>query len=340
MVKLAVLGSGSWGTVLANLLVKNQHDVTLWGHRPEIIKELAEQRTNHHYLADFKVQPELQVTTDLAQAVQGVDAILFAVPTSAIREVANQVFPIIKNRHEAPILISAAKGLEQKTHKRISQIFSDVMPAEFAQRLVIFSGPSHAEDVAVEDLTSLTVAAHQMADAEWTQRVFMNHYFRLYTNDDMVGVELGGALKNVMAIGAGILHGAGYGDNTKAALMTRGLAEMTRFGTAMGARPLTFMGLSGIGDLIVTCTSVHSRNWRAGHALGQGQPLAEVLKDMGMVVEGYWTAKAVHEAAQEQQIDMPISESIYQVLYEQADIQTKIAQMMQRSGKSEAEFEQ
>lgn len=338
-VKIAVLGAGSWGTVLADLLANNGHDVKLWGNSAETAAEINDYHTNKHYLPEFKVSPKVEATLDLKATLAGVQAILFVIPTAAMRIVAKQVAPILAETGAKPIIISATKGLEQNTHKRISQIINDEFPTELAEGLVIFSGPSHAEDVATHDITSLTVASQNIGDAEWVQSIFMNDYFRLYTNDDMVGVELGGALKNVIAIGAGILHGLGYGDNTKAALITRGLAEISRLGIEMGANPLTFMGLSGIGDLIVTCTSVHSRNWRCGNALGHGQKLTEVLANMGQVVEGVGTAKAAHELAEQHHVEMPISESIYRVLYEDANVEDEITKLMQRHGRREMDFQ-
>lgn len=337
-IKIGVLGAGSWGTVLADLLVNNGHQVELWGNSQAIADEINTAHTNRHYLPEFEINPRVHASLDLNETLQDADAVLFVLPTAAIRSVAERMRPILATLPKQPLLISATKGIEIGTHKRISQIIADEFPEALAKRLVIFSGPSHAENVATHDLTSLTVASANLKDAEWVQSIFMNDYFRLYTNDDMVGVELGGALKNVIAIGAGILHGLGYGDNAKAALMTRGIAEISRLGVKMGANPLTFMGLSGIGDLIVTCTSVNSRNWRCGNALGQGQKLDDVLKNMGMVVEGVGTAEAAHELCQKLQVDTPISESIYRVLYEDADIHAEISKLMQRDGRNEMEF--
>ena len=255
---------------------------------------------------------------------------------------AEQVKPILqahKGRGEQPIIVHAAKGLERGSELRISQVLAKVLPKELIQGIVVISGPSHAEDVATHDITTLTAASDDLKLAEKVQKLFMNDYFRLYTNTDVIGVEIGAALKNVIAIGAGALHGLGYGDNTKAALMTRGLAEISRVGVKLGAEPLTFIGLSGVGDLIVTCTSVHSRNWRAGNALGQGEKLPDVLKNMGMVVEGVSTTKVAHQMARELDVDMPITDAIYQVLYENAPIRTVITDLMKRSGKPEFDFD-
>lgn len=335
MKRIAVLGAGSWGTVLANLLLKNGHEVTLWTHKPAQAAEITQQHTNQHYLPDFVLEPELTATADLKTALVGADVVLFVVPTNATREVAKKVVAGLTELQQRPIIVHASKGLEQQTHKRLSEVLAEEMPDATRQAIVVLSGPSHAEDVAAGDITSLTAASNDLAAAETIQQLFMNDYFRVYTNTDVIGVEMGAALKNVIAIGAGALHGLGYGDNTKAALMTRGLAEISRLGVAFGAEPLTFIGLSGVGDLIVTCTSVHSRNWRAGNQLGQGESLVAVLKNMGMVVEGVATTKAAYELAQQKHVDMPITTAIYHVLYEQKDIGTEIATLMKRAGKME-----
>ena len=339
-VKIAVLGAGSWGTILANLLVENGHQVELWGNDPKKVAEINEQHTNTHYLPDFKIDPQLHATIDLNVALDQVDVVLFVIPTQAIRAVAEQIVPMMIAKKVKPVIVTASKGLEQGTHKRISEVLTEAIPETNRNGIVVLSGPSHAEDVAQKDITTLTAASSDLIQAQWIQEIFMNDYFRLYTNPDVVGVEMGAALKNVIALGAGALNGLGYGDNTKAALMTRGLAEISRLGVAMGANPLTFIGLSGVGDLIVTGTSVHSRNWRAGNALGKGQKLADVLANMGMVVEGVATCKAAYELAQQRSVDMPITRAIYNVLYEYCDIKTEIAYLMRRSGKPEIDFDE
>ncbi|MDG2978682.1 NAD(P)H-dependent glycerol-3-phosphate dehydrogenase [Latilactobacillus curvatus] len=339
-VKIAVLGAGSWGTILANLLVENGHQVELWGNDPKKVAEINEQHTNTHYLPDFKIDPQLHATIDLNVALDQVDVVLFVIPTQAIRAVAEQIVSVMIAKKVKPVIVTASKGLEQGTHKRISEVLTEAIPETNRNGIVVLSGPSHAEDVAQKDITTLTAASSDLIQAQWIQEIFMNDYFRLYTNPDVVGVEMGAALKNVIALGAGALNGLGYGDNTKAALMTRGLAEISRLGVAMGANPLTFIGLSGVGDLIVTGTSVHSRNWRAGNALGKGQKLADVLANMGMVVEGVATCKAAYELAQQRSVDMPITRAIYNVLYEDCDIKTEIAHLMRRSGKPEIDFDE
>ncbi|KRM72361.1 NAD(P)H-dependent glycerol-3-phosphate dehydrogenase [Lacticaseibacillus brantae] len=340
MSKIAVLGAGSWGTVLANLLTDNGQNVYLWTHSADQAQTLTTTHMNEHYLGDFKLNPDLQITANLETAIGDASVILFVVPTNAVRSVAEQVQPFLAAQPSwRPILAHAAKGLEKGTELRVSQVIDEVIKPELTSGLVVISGPSHAEDVATHDITTLTAASTSLAAAKSIQKLFMNDYFRLYTNQDVLGVEMGAALKNVIAIGAGALHGLGYGDNTKAALLTRGLAEITRLGVKMGADPLTFIGLSGVGDLIVTGTSVHSRNWRAGNALGQGETLANVLANMGMVVEGVSTAKVVHGLAAELGVEMPISDAIYRVLYEDAPLKQVIADLMKRDGKPEFDFE-
>lgn len=333
--KIAVLGAGSWGSVLANLLDENGHDVRLWSNNPAQVAELNDQHTNQHYVPDFHYSESLTAYTDLAAALDGVAAILFVVPTKAIRSVAQQVAAVLAETKKQPIIIHASKGLEVKTHKRLSQVLSEEIPADLRKAIVVLSGPSHAEEVAKRDITLITAASADQKAAQFVQQLFMNDYFRIYTNNDVIGVELGAALKNIIALGAGALHGLGYGDDAKAALMTRGLAEISRLGVALGAEPLTFIGLSGVGDLIVTATSVHSRNWRAGNELGSGQDLQTVIDTMGMVIEGIPSTQAAYELAQQQNIEMPITEAIYDVLYKGADIKQVIPQLMRREGKPE-----
>lgn len=333
--KIAVLGPGSWGTALAQVLVENGHEAILWGKNPEQVLEINQQRTNHRYLPDLTLPEGLKATTSLAEAVSGADAILFVIPTKAIREVAHEVATMIQNK---PYIIHASKGLEQKSHKRISEVLAEEIPVEKRKEIIVLSGPSHAEEVAVHDITTITAASVSLEAAKYVQNLFMNDYFRIYTNDDVIGVELGAALKNIIALGAGAMVGLGFGDNAKAAIMTRGLAEISRLGVALGANPLTFIGLSGVGDLIVTCTSVHSRNWRTGQLLGQGKKLDEILENMGMIVEGVSTTKAALELAQQLGVEMPITEAIYRVLYEGQDIKVAAKEIMLRDGRIENEF--
>ena len=330
--KIAILGAGSWGTALAMVLKDNGHDVCLWGNHASQIEEINTQHTNHQYLPEVILNDEIYATTDLEKALLGANAVLFVLPTKVIRLVAKQVAPLLEGN---PVIIHASKGLEQESYLRISEILKQELQKEKYEEIVVLSGPSHAEEVAKKDLTTITAACEELSSAKVVQQLFSNSYFRVYTNTDVIGVELGAALKNVIAVGAGALHGLGYGDNAKAALMTRGLAEISRLGIAFGADPLTFIGLSGVGDLIVTCTSIHSRNWRAGDQLGQGKSLEDVLENMGMVVEGVQTCKAAYELAQEKGIEMPITNAVYNILYNGKNIKTEVLQLMERERKSD-----
>lgn len=333
--KVAVLGAGSWGTALAMVLVQNGHEVRIWGHHKDQIDEINTNHTNSKYLPDIQLPIELKATYSIEECVKEADAVLFVVPTKAMREVAKEFVLVCDNK---PVIIHASKGLEQQSYKRISEVLLEEIPEAHRQDVVVLSGPSHAEEVAVKDVTTITAAAEDLACAEYVQQLFSNEYFRVYTNQDVIGVELGAALKNIIALGSGALHGLGYGDNARAAIMTRGLAEISRLGVAMGADPLTFIGLSGVGDLAVTCTSVHSRNWRAGDLLGKGHSLDHVLDNMGMIVEGVSTTKAAYELSRELKIEMPITETIYNVLYGDEKVENVIKQIMLREFKSEQEF--
>ncbi|MCJ1994727.1 NAD(P)H-dependent glycerol-3-phosphate dehydrogenase [Lactococcus piscium] len=333
--KILVLGPGSWGTALSQVLNDNGHDVRIWGNNPQQISEINTKHTNTLYFKDVVLDSKIVGYDDLALALTDVDAILFVVPTSVTRLVAKQVAQLLDHK---VIVMHASKGLEQGTHERISTILEEEIPQSLRSEIVVVSGPSHAEETIVRDLTLITAASKQIADAKYVQALFSNDYFRLYTNDDVIGVETAAALKNVIAVGAGALHGLGFGDNAKAAIITRGLAEITRLGVAMGANPMTYIGLSGVGDLIVTGTSIHSRNWRAGDALGRGEKIADIQNNMGMVIEGVSTTKVAYELAQMLNIDMPIVNAIYHVIYEGAEIKESIIQLMRREGRPENEY--
>ena len=309
--------------------------MALWSNSQAQVDELNQQHTNAKYLPDLIYPEALKATTDLKAAVKDAGTVLFVVPTKVIRLVAQQLIEVLEELGTKPLIVHASKGLELGSHKRISEVITEEIPTKYRSGMVVLSGPSHAEEVARQDITLITAASEDLANAKKVQALFMNDYLRIYTNSDVVGVETGAAFKNVIAIGAGALHGLGYGDDAKAALMTRGLAEISRLGVSFGADPLTFIGLSGVGDLIVTCTSVHSRNWRAGNQLGQGKSLEDVIANMGMVIEGINTCKAAYELAQQKGIEMPITQAIYNVLYKQADIKSEIANLMQREGKTE-----
>ena len=333
--KIAVLGPGSWGTALSQVLNDNGHEVRIWGNNVDQIAEINEKNTNERYFKGITLNQKISAYTDLEFALSDVDAILFVVPTKVTRLVAQQVAKVLK--HKVTVM-HASKGLEQGTHERISSILEEEIPEEYRSEIVVVSGPSHAEETIRRDITLISAASNDLETAKYAQEIFSNDYFRLYTNTDVIGVETAGALKNIIAVGAGALHGLGFGDNAKAAIITRGLAEITRLGVAMGAQPLTYSGLSGVGDLIVTGTSIHSRNWRAGDALGRGEKLADIEANMGMVIEGVSTTKAAYELAQSMHIDMPITETIYKVLYENMDAREGILDIMRRETRTENEF--
>ena len=335
MTKIAVLGNGSWGSVLGSMLADNGNDVTLYGNIESVNEEINKYHTNSHYMKDWSLNPNAKATGNLEEALEGAEIILFVLPTKAVRIVAKNVRQILDKTGATPLLVTATKGIEPGSKKLISEILTEEVYPENSDKIVAISGPSHAENVAQKDLTAIACASTDEENAKRIQKIFSNNYVRFYTNDDLIGVEVGGAVKNVIAIAAGILVGKKYGDDAKAALMTRGLAEITRLGVNFGAKPMTFSGLSGIGDLIVTCTSPNSRNWRAGKQLGEGKTLNYILKNMGQVVEGATTVKAVHELCEEKNIDMPISEAVYRVLYEQANVDDEITKMMGRSPKPE-----
>lgn len=333
--KIAVLGPGSWGTALSQVLNDNGHEVRIWGNVPEQIAEINENHTNKRYFSDVVLDDKITGYNDLSAALAGIDAILFVVPTKVTRLVAKQVAEVLDHK---VVVMHASKGLEQGTHERISTILEEEIPADLRSEVVVVSGPSHAEETIVRDLTLITAASENLEDAKYVQELLSNDYFRLYTNDDVIGVETAAALKNVIAVGAGALHGLGFGDNAKAAIITRGLAEITRLGVAMGANPMTYIGLSGVGDLIVTGTSIHSRNWRAGDALGRGEKLADIEANIGMVIEGVSTTKVAHELAEMLSVDMPIVDTIYNVIYQNADIRESIIKLMRREGRPENEY--
>lgn len=332
MKKIAVLGAGSWGTALSIVLADNGHDVRLWSHRRDQVEEINEKHGNERYLPNITLPKNLIGYEHIEEAVQDADIVLFVVPTSAIREVCAKIEDIVSVH---TVFVHASKGIEPNSLKRISEIIEEELPMCKQENIVILSGPSHAEEVALRQPTTVTVASKNDSHAKLVQHVFINEVFRVYTSDDVVGVELGGALKNIIALGAGLSDGLGFGDNAKAALITRGLAEITRLGTSMGANPLTFLGLCGVGDLIVTSTSVHSRNWRAGNLLGKGKTVDEVLSHMGMVVEGIRTTKAAYQLSVEQDVEMPITNGLYSILFEDEDPKEVVEQLMRRERKKE-----
>ena len=328
---ITVLSDGSWGTALSMLLCQNGHNVTMWGPFPEYLDEMAAGRENTKFLPGFKLHENLRIEKDMRTAVADSELILLASPTQYTRSVLEQFNEFHdKDRH---FLVNVAKGIENQTLLRVSEICAEVLGK---CSYVVLSGPSHAEEVVRGVPTTVTAASDDEALALKTQETFTSETFRVYTSNDVLGLELGGALKNVMAIAAGIIDGMQLGDNPKAALITRGIAEMSRLGEALGGNPLTFSGLSGIGDLIVTCCSGHSRNRHVGEELGRGKKLDEILNEMGMVVaEGVKTTLGAHELAQKAGIECPIINEIYAVLYENQTPQQAIKNLMSRPLKAE-----
>lgn len=334
MEKVTVLGAGSWGTALAMVLAENGHDTIIWTHRAEQADEINNNHTNLKYLPETVLPTNLKATNNLALASNYAKTIVVAVPTKAIRQVCSDVSSLVE---EEKLFVHVSKGIEPDTLLRISELMVESVDSKWLQGIVVLSGPSHAEEVVLHHPTTVTAASSSTEAAEKIQDLFMNGYFRVYTNDDVVGVEIGGALKNVIALAAGIIDGLNYGDNAKAALITRGLAELTRLGVKMGGKPSTFSGLTGMGDLIATCTSKHSRNWRAGNLLGKGVKLPEVLEQMGMVVEGVRTTKAAYQLSKKYDVSMPITEQLYEVLFNDKSPKQAVDELMIRVKKTEVE---
>ncbi|GLB47138.1 glycerol-3-phosphate dehydrogenase [NAD(P)+] [Philodulcilactobacillus myokoensis] len=333
--RVTVLGAGSWGSIVANLLDQNGNHVTIWSRNQSQVEQLNQAHTNNKYLPNFKYSKTLVATSNLTDAIQNADSIVFAVPAQSIRLVAKKVENRLEQLKLKPNIIHVSKGLETTTSELLSQVLAEEIHIDHRKSISVISGPSQAEDVARKDITLVTAASDDINAATHAQKLFMNHYFRVYTNTDMIGVEIGAALKNIIALGAGALSGLGYGDNAKAALMVRGLAEISRLGTTFGANPLTFTGLSGVGDIIVTATSHDSRNWQAGYQLGQGKSLDQVVKNIGMVIEGIDTTKVAYRLAKKRGVEMPITTAIYYVLYGKIGIKDAISQLMLRDRKSE-----
>lgn len=334
MRKIAVIGAGSWGTALSIVLADNGFHVALWSRRDDQVEEINHQHTNHKYLPEIQLPKNIKANTSLKEVLRDTKYILLVIPTSYLRDTLKKMTPYL---HQDHLLIHSVKGLEPDTYKRVSEMMEEEVPKKKRNGIVVLSGPSHAEEVSKRYPTTVVVASSTVQLAEEVQDLFINQNFRVYTNTDIIGVEVGGSLKNIIALGAGLSDGLGYGDNAKAALMTRGLAEIGRLGIKMGAHPLTFTGLAGVGDLIVTCTSKHSRNWRCGYAIGQGQSLEEVLASMGMVVEGVRTTKAAYQFSIEKKVDMPITKELYHVLFEGKPPRVAVDDLMGRGKTHELE---
>lgn len=309
---ICILGSGGWGTALGILLHNNRHKVTLWEYDKEYAHTLNEFRENFYYLPKIKIPEKITISNDISEAIKDAEIILVSTPTQYIRHVIESIKDIsFTNR----IILSVSKGIENKSLMTVSQLFQDVFTNIKQKDIVVLSGPSHAEEVAKKIPTAVVSASFDIKNAETVQRAFSNKYFRAYRSSDVMGVELGGALKNIIAIAAGIADGAGFGDNTKAAIMTRGIREITRLGVKMGANESTFIGLSGIGDLIVTCMSQLSRNRFVGEEVGKGKKLKQVLSEMKMVAEGVATTESTHQLAKKLGVELPIIEQVYKVLF-------------------------
>jgi len=326
--QIAILGSGSFGTALAAAFAA-KNSVVIWGNDPSVAQEINEKHTNTYYFENMNLPPSIKATTSLEEAIDESDIIVFAVPSQATREVAEKCRHLVKKNM---ILVSVAKGLEEKTGKRMSEILHETLTGI---PIAVLSGPSLADELARKVPTTVVAVSDNEEVAKKVQETLVTPYFRIYTSTDMIGVELGGVLKNIIAIAAGINNGLGFGSNSKAALITRGMVEMIRFGKALGAEEETFLGLSGIGDLIETCTSELSRNWNCGYRIGKGQTLEQSLKETKTVCEGVKAAKVVQSIAKEKGVDMPITNAVYQVLFEDKNPLEAVRELMTRDIRSE-----
>ena len=331
MAKISVIGSGGWGIALTILLHKNGHDLTIWSFDKKEAEELKKIRQNKTKLPNILLPEDIKVTDDLREAVDNKDILIIAVPSKAIRSVSKSLKNIIKDNQ---IIVNVAKGLEEDTLETMTDIIEEELKDK-NPKVAVLSGPSHAEEVGRGIPTTCVVSAHNKELTLYLQNVFMNPSFRVYTSPDMLGVEIGGALKNVIALAAGIADGLNYGDNTKAALITRGIKEISTLGVAMGGEQSTFYGLTGLGDLIVTCASMHSRNRRAGILLGQGKTLDEAIKEVNMVVEGIYSAKSALMAAKKYNVEIPIIEQVNAVLFQNKNAAEAVNELMIRDKKLE-----
>ncbi|MEI7640390.1 MAG: NAD(P)H-dependent glycerol-3-phosphate dehydrogenase [bacterium] len=330
--KVSVIGAGGWGTTLAVLLNENGHEVTLWEFFKEYAEEMQKTRENTKFLKGIKIPETISITNDMKKAVETSQVLVMAVPSHVMRSALGS---IKKFNYKNKIIVSVTKGIEQETLMRMSQVVQKVLGKV---KFCALTGPSHAEEVSRKVPTVVVAASKDRKTAQIIQHLFTADYFRVYTHKDLLGAELGGSIKNVIAIAAGVIDGLGAGDNTKAALMTRGLAEMTRLGVRMGAKRETFAGLAGMGDLIVTCASQHSRNRAVGELLGKGKKIAEILNSMEMVAEGVKTTLSAYKLSKKYKVEMPITEEIYNILYNDKSAKDSIKSLMTRSPKSEQEF--
>lgn len=330
MAKAGILGAGSFGTALALLLEKNGHDVMVWSHNPKEAETIQKEREHKSKLPGVHLPETILFTGDLESVIKGKDFVVLAVPSVVTRSTARKIKPFVKAGQK---IVNVAKGIEESTLMTLSEQIEEELPEA---DVAVLSGPSHAEEVGRGLPTTCVVGARTKETAEYLQNAFMNDAFRVYISPDILGIELGGSLKNVIALAAGIADGLGYGDNTKAALITRGIAEITRLGVKMGGKAESFSGLTGIGDLIVTCASVHSRNRRAGYLIGQGMTMQEAMDEVKMVVEGVYSAKAAKKLAEKYGESMPIIEQVNQVLFEGKSAAEAVKELMLREGRAEA----
>ena len=330
--RIGVVGAGSWGTALAHLLAGKGYDVDLWVYETEVADQIRTHRENRAFLPGVTLPENLVPSNDLASVVEGKPMVLVVVPSHVMRSTAGQLAGCLG---QDAVVVSASKGIENSTYLTMTGVLRQVIPSLSAGRLAVLSGPSFAKEVARLVPTVVTVASAERKTADWVQSVFAAPYFRVYAHDDVIGVELGGAVKNVIAIAAGIVDGLGLGLNTRAALITRGLAEIRRLGASLGANPRTFSGLAGVGDLMLTCTGALSRNHTVGHKLGEGKTLDDILSEMTMVAEGVKTAKSVYNLSQKLSVEMPISHEIYHILYEGTPPVVALKRLMARDLKAE-----
>ncbi len=325
--RIAVIGAGSWATALVYLLGNKGMPVKIWARNASVVQEINEAKRNSVYLPGVVLPGNVVATGSIGEALRGATVVIYAVPSHAFRQVLGKS---LKHLPREALVVNTAKGLEENTVKRLSEVFSDVVGTERAAYYNLLSGPSHAEEVGKDMPTAVAISGGNPEYMSFLQDVFMTSNFRVYTNSDLIGVELAGALKNIIALGTGIADGLGFGDNTKAALMTRGLAEITRLGIIMGADPLTFAGLAGVGDLIVTCTSPHSRNRRAGIEIGKGSTLGEAVKKVKMVVEGVRTTRVAKQLSEAKRVEMPITTQMYEVLFSGLSAKKAVYNLMTR----------
>ncbi len=332
MATIGVVGAGSWGTALAKMLAESGHAVTLWAHNPEVARAVRERHENPAYLPGFALPASLGATSDLAEAVRGKEIVLSVSPSHVVREVMSEAAHHLSGD---PYVVTASKGVEERTFKTMAGVLGDVLGPRHASRICALSGPSFAREVAAGLPTAVTIAARTHTVAEAAQKAFNTSTFRVYSSEDLVGVEIGGAVKNVIALAAGVSDGLGFGSNTRAALITRGLAETGRLALRLGANPITLSGLAGLGDLVLTCTGDLSRNRAVGLRLGRGESLDAILADMKMVAEGVKNTRSVRALAASVGVEMPITEQMYALLYERKDPRTVVGELMTRGLKPE-----